>query len=66
MYDIVQNPIPKSGLWVTPESMDQLYDMVDQLPREQKALAMHIMMLTLNACNKSVEDNILSKEVFAQ
>jgi len=24
------------------------------------------MMLTLNACNKSVEDEILSKEVFAQ
>jgi len=40
--------------------------MVDQYTGEQKALAMHIMMLTLNACNKSVEDNILSKEVFAQ
>ena len=66
MYDIVQNPIPCSGLWVTPESMDQLYDMVDQYTGEQKALAMHIMMLTLNACNKSVEDNILSKEIFAQ
>jgi len=26
----------------------------------------HVMMLTLNACNQLVEDNILSKEIFAQ
>ena len=66
MYDIVKNPIPKSGLWVTPDSMDELYDMVEQYTGSERALAMHIMMLTLNACNKSVEDNILNKEVFAQ
>jgi hypothetical protein len=66
MYDIVKNPIPKSGLWVTPDSMNELYDMVEQYTGAERALAMHIMMLTLNACNKSVEDNILSKEVFAQ
>ena len=66
MYDIVNNPIPSSGLWVTPENFEELYAMVEQYSGEQKALAMHIMMLTLNACNKSVEDNILSKEIFAQ
>lgn len=66
MYDIVKNPIPKSGLWVTPENFDELYDMVDQYTGEQKALAMHVMMLTLNTCNKAVNDEILSKEVFAQ
>jgi hypothetical protein len=65
MYQQVQNPIPKSGLWVTPDNMNDLYDMVDQYTGSEKALAMHIMMLTLNACNKAVEDNILSKEVFA-
>jgi hypothetical protein len=66
MYDIVKNPIPSSGLWVTPENFDELYAMVEQYTGEQKALALHIMMLTLNACNKAVEDEILSKEVFAQ
>jgi hypothetical protein len=66
MYDIVKNPIPRSGLWVTPENFDELYAMVEQYTGEQKALALHVMMLTLNTCNKSVEDNILSKEVFAQ
>jgi hypothetical protein len=65
MYNVVSNPIPKSGLWATPEDMAELYDMVDQYTGEQKALAMHIMMLTLNACNKAVEDKILSKEIFA-
>jgi hypothetical protein len=66
MYDTVTNPIPRSGLWTTPENFDELLAMVEQYTGEQKALAMHIMMLTLNACNKSVEDNILSKEVFGQ
>ena len=66
MYDIVKNPIPSSGLWVTPENFEELYAMVEQYTGEQKALALHIMMLTLNTCNKAVEDEILSKEVFAQ
>jgi len=64
MYDIVQNPIPKSGLWVTPDNINQLYDMIDQYTGSERALALHVMMLTLNACNKAVEDNILSKEIF--
>lgn len=66
MYDIVKNPIPKSNLWVTPNNINELYAMVDQYTGEQGALAAHIMMLTLNACNKVVEDRILSKEIFAQ
>jgi hypothetical protein len=66
MYDIVKNPIPASGLWVTPENFDELYAMVEQYTGEQKALALHVMMLTLNTCNKAVNEEILNKEVFAQ
>ncbi len=65
MYDVVKNPIPKSNLWVTPESIQELYEMLDQYTGQEASLAMHVMMLTLNACNKVVEDEILSKEVFA-
>ena len=66
MYDIVKNPIPKSNLWVTPNNIQELYAMLEQYTGQEAALAMHVMMLTLNTCNKVVEDEILSKEIFAQ
>jgi hypothetical protein len=65
MYDIVQNPIPKSGLWAT-YSLEDLQGMLNKLTGAERALASHFVMLTLNACNKVVEDEILSKEIFAQ
>ena len=65
MYDIVQNPIPKSGLWATP-TLEQIQAQIEGFPPEMRAQMHHVMMLILNACNKLVEDNILSKEIFAQ
>jgi hypothetical protein len=65
MYDIVQNPIPRSGLWAT-YSLEDLQGMLNKLTGAERALASHFVMLTLNACNKVVEDEILSKEIFAQ
>lgn len=66
MYDIVNNPIPKSSMWVTPDNLTDLFNQLDQYTGEQKALAMHVAMLTLNTCSKIVDEEILSKEVFAQ
>ena len=51
----MNNPIPHTGLWHTPETLEELYNMVDEYTGEQKALAMHIMMLTLNAAHRQVE-----------
>ena len=65
MYNIVNNPIPKNGMWVTPDNLTELFNMLDQYTGEQKALAMHVAMLTLNTCNKIVDEEILSKEIFA-
>jgi len=65
MYDIVQNPIPRSGLFATP-TLEQISDQIEGFPAEQKAQLYLVMQLTLNACNKLVEDEILSKEIFAQ
>lgn len=65
MYDIVQNPIPRSGFFATP-TLEQISDQIEGFPAEQKAQLYLVMQLTLNACNKLVEDEILSKEIFAQ
>ena len=64
MYDIVQNPIPRSGMWATP-NLESLQKMLECLSGAERALATHFVMLTLNACHQVVEDEILSKEIFA-
>ena len=66
MYDIVTNPIPKSKLFVTPTSEQDLFDRIEQLTGQEKAMAFQIAMMTFNLCNQLVEDRILSKEIFAQ
>jgi hypothetical protein len=65
MYDIVQNPIPRSGMWAT-YSLEDLQASLQKLSGAERALATHFVMLTLNACHQVVEDEILSKEIFAQ
>jgi hypothetical protein len=66
MYDIVTNPIPKSKLFVTPTSEQDLFDRIEQLTGAERALAFQIAMMTFNLCNQLVEEEILSKEIFAQ
>lgn len=63
MYNVINNPIPKSGLWAT-YSLEDLQANLQKLSGAERALATHFVMLTLNTCNKVVEDEILSKEVF--
>lgn len=66
MYDIINNPIPHSGLFVT-ESIEQVFARIESFSnKKEKAQAYQIAMLVLNACHKTVNDEILSKEVFAQ
>jgi hypothetical protein len=65
MYDIVQNPIPKSNLFTTP-TLEEVQKFISTLPSKEQANAQMLFMFTLNACNQLVEDEILSKEIFAQ
>ena len=65
MYDTVKNPIPRSGMWATP-NLKSLQEMLGCLSGAERALATHFVMLTLNACHQVVEDEILCKEIFAQ
>ena len=65
MYDIVKNPIPRSGLFAT-KSLGEIQEYIETMPVEAKATAYLIMQFTLNSCHKIVEDEILNKEVFTQ
>jgi hypothetical protein len=65
MYDIVKNPIPKSGLFAT-KTLAEIQEFIECFPAKQKADLYLVMQFTLNSCNQLVEDEILSKEVFAQ
>jgi hypothetical protein len=64
MYNVVENPIPRSGLFATP-TLEQIAEQIEGFPAKEKAQLYLVMQLTLNACNKLVEDKILSKEIFA-
>lgn len=64
MYDVVKNPIPSSGLFKT-MSLGEIQEMIERMPQGDRANASLVLMMTLNACAKLVEDEILSKEIFA-
>ena len=66
MYNIVVNPIIKSSLYPTPVSYDDLAKIIEALPIEKRVVAYEFVMLTSNLCNKLVEDEILSKEIFCE
>jgi hypothetical protein len=64
MYEVVKNPIPRSGLFAN-KTLAEIQDYIEQMPTEARATAYLIMQFTLNACHQIVEEEILSKEVFA-
>jgi hypothetical protein len=63
MYNVINNPIPRSGLFAT-KTLPELQDYIEMMSAKEKAQAYLIMQLTLNSCHQIVEDEILSKEVF--
>lgn len=65
MYNVINNPIPRSGLFAT-KTLAEIQEFIECFPVKQKADLYLVMQFTLNACNKIVEDEILSKEIFAQ
>lgn len=64
MYDTVTNPIPRSNLFASP-TLEQIQEQIERMPSKEKATMYLVFQMTMNACNKLVEDEILSKEVFA-
>jgi hypothetical protein len=66
MYNIVENPIPKTGLFATPESLDQLMEYCQRFNGQERIIAITVATMALNLAHELVEKDILSKEVFAQ
>lgn len=64
MYNVAQNPIPKSNLFTTP-TLAEVQSFINAMPKKEQANANLVFMFTLNACHQLVEDEILSKEIFA-
>ena len=65
MYNIVKNPIPRSGLFAT-KTLAEIQEFIECFPARQRADLHLVMQFTLNSCNQLVEDEILSKEIFAE
>jgi hypothetical protein len=63
MYNVINNPIPRSGLFAT-KTLAEIQEYIESMPTEAKATAYLIMQFTLNSCHQIVEDEILSKEIF--
>jgi hypothetical protein len=66
MYNVVENPIPKTGLFATPESLDQLMEYCQRFNGQERIIAITVATMALNLAHELVEDKILSKEIFAQ
>jgi hypothetical protein len=64
MYNLVENPIPKTGLFATPESFDQLMEYCQRFSGQERIIAITVATMALNLAHKVVEDNILNKEIF--
>ena len=64
-YNVVNNPIPRNGLFATPESPDAFVAYIENLSGSEKALAYTIAQMALNMAHDIVEKEILSKDIFA-
>ena len=53
----MNNPIPRSSLFVTPESMTDLDQMIQQLPATERATVYQYVMFAFNLAHKLVEES---------
>jgi len=51
----MKNPIPRNGMFATPDSLDALQEYVSQFTGSDLRVAMVVMMMTMNLCNDLVE-----------
>ena len=54
----MQNPIPRSSLFATP-TLAEVQDFISKLPSKEQANANLVLMFTLNACNKLVQEKVI-------
>jgi hypothetical protein len=55
MYNIVNNPIPKTGLFATPESLDQLMEYCQRFNGQERIIAITVATMALNLAHELVK-----------
>jgi hypothetical protein len=53
----MNNPIPRSSLFVTPESLADLDEMIRQLPATERATVYQYVMFAFNLAHKLIEES---------
>ena len=60
---IANNPIPMSGMFATPKTQADLFAYLQKFSGPERALAMTVAMMTMNMCNKMVDDAAVKETV---
>jgi hypothetical protein len=66
MYNTVTNPIPRTGMFATPESFEQLMEYCQRFTGNERMIAITVATMALNLAHEVVEQEILSREIFAE
>lgn len=59
--NIVENPIPKTGLFATPASFDSLMEYCQRFNGQERMIAVTVATMALNLAHDVVEKELLSK-----
>jgi len=57
------NPIPRNGMFATPDSLDALQDYVSQFTGSELRAALVVMMMTMNLCHNLVAETVDAEQV---
>ena len=57
------NPIPRNGLFATPDSKAALQDYVSQFTGGELRAALVVMMMTMNLCHNLVAETVDAEQV---
>ena len=63
MRDDINNPVPRSGMFATPKDQAELFAYLQKFNGAERALAMTVAMMTMNLCNKMVDDAAVKETV---
>jgi hypothetical protein len=64
MYDTVNNPIPRSGLFTTPADLEHLTRLLNECgTKEEQRMAWYGAMMALNLAHNIVEQQHVSEGV---
>lgn len=59
----MNNPIPKSNLFVTPQSLDEVIEFIQSMPAKEQASAMTAVQFALNWAHRAVQKELDAQAV---